>query len=88
MKRSLIALTAAATFASTGVFAEAHTQSAMGVGLTMFEALVQSELDNIGVEADVTTLTLGQLALIRNVLEGDGSTTDKQEEVEAIVNQQ
>lgn len=86
MKNTIIALTAAATLASTAAFAEAHSEMTMGEGLTMFETLVSNELTALGVEADVSTLTMGQLAQIKDIVEGDGSTSEQTRNIEAIIN--
>ena len=86
MKRTIIALATAATFAAPAAFAEAHDEMTMGEGLTMFESLVANELDQLDVEADVTTLTLGQLAQIKDIVESDETTSVKKENIEAIIN--
>lgn len=86
MKRTFIALATAATLAAGGAFAEAHAEMSMGEGLTMFEALVQNELAEYDIEVDVRTLTLGQLAAIKDVVESDDTTSKKKENVEAIIN--
>ena len=86
MKRTFIALATAATLASTGAFAEAHAEMTMGEGLTMFESLVANELAELNIETDVTMLTLGQLAQIKNVVEGMDPTETKKENIEAIIN--
>jgi len=86
MKRTIIALATAATFAAPAAFAEAHAEMTMGEGLTMFESLVSNELDQLDIEADVTTLTLGQLAQIKDIVESDETTSVKKENIEAIIN--
>ncbi|WP_185804874.1 hypothetical protein [Pontivivens nitratireducens] len=86
MKRTIIALATAATFAAPAAFAEAHVEMTMGEGLTMFESLVSNELDQLDIEADVTNLTLGQLAQIKDIVESDETTSVKKENIEAIIN--
>ncbi|WP_316012898.1 hypothetical protein [Roseobacter sp. HKCCA0434] len=85
MKRTFIALTTAATLAATGAFADAHTEMTMGEGLTMFEALVANEMDELDIETDVTMLTLGQLAQIKNIVEGEDNRDKKREDIMAII---
>ncbi|WP_316012899.1 hypothetical protein [Roseobacter sp. HKCCA0434] len=85
MKKILIALATATTLAATGAFADAHEEMTMGEGLTMFEALVANELAEYDIEADVTMLTLGQLAQIRAITETDENTEKKREDIMAIV---
>ena len=86
MKRTFIALATAATLAASGAFADAHVEMSMGEGLTMFETLVSNELSGLGVEADVSMLTLGQLAQIKDIIEGTESTETKKRNIEAIIN--
>ena len=86
MKRTFIALATAATLAAGGAYAEAHSEMTMGEGLTMFEALVANELATLDIETDVTMLTLGQLAAIKDILEGNEPTETKKENVLTIIN--
>ena len=86
MKKTFIALATAATLAAGGAFADAHSEMTMGEGLTMFETLVANELAELDIEADVSMLTLGQLAQIKDVVESDEPTNTKKQNIEAIIN--
>ncbi|MSU90051.1 hypothetical protein GE300_10565 [Rhodobacteraceae bacterium 2CG4] len=48
-------------------------------------ALLQSELADMGLEVDVSTLTTAQMAEIKAVLETDDSTTDKERAIMSII---
>ncbi len=83
MKRSLIALSTVAALTVTG-FAPAAV--AMEQELTMLEAAINSSFSQLGLEdINMGDLTLGQLALIKNVVESDDSTTEKRRRIEAIL---
>ncbi|MEM1266380.1 MAG: hypothetical protein AAGI50_10235 [Pseudomonadota bacterium] len=82
MKRTLIAVTTAAALS----FAGATTAVAMGEQLTMLEAAIDSEFQRLGIQdIGMGDLTLGQLALIKNVIESEDNTQEKRRRIMAIV---
>jgi len=81
MKRTVTAL---ALVASLSAFA-APAAYAMGEELTMLELAVDRVFDRVGVEHDVSTLSIAELALIKDVL-AEGATNEKtKQRIEAII---
>ena len=84
MKRTIATVVTAASLA---IFAAAPAVHAMGEELSMLEQAIAGSFNDLNIEdADASTLTLGQLALIKNVLESDEPTSNKKRRIEAIVN--
>ncbi|MEO0911465.1 MAG: hypothetical protein AAFY59_00525 [Pseudomonadota bacterium] len=83
MKRTFIALSTATVLAAAA-FAPAAV--AMDQELSMLEQAVNNQFGQLGIE-DVAMgdLTLGQLALVKNVLESDDTTANKKRRIEAII---
>jgi len=81
MKRNFTAL---ALVASLSAFA-APAAYAMGEELTMLELAVDRVFDRVGVEAPVTSLTVAQLALIKDVLAEGQTNAQTKERIEAII---
>ncbi len=82
MKRTVSALTLVAALSAF----TAPTVNAMGQELTMLELAVNNAMQQIGIQdVDVSDLTLGQLALIKAVLEGDDETGIQKRRIENIV---
>ncbi len=81
MKRTVTAL---ALVASLSAFA-APAAFAMGEELTMLELAVDRVFDKVGVEHDVSTLTVAELALIKNVVADGGTNEDVKRRIEAII---
>ncbi len=83
MKRNLIALSTAVAL-SAAAFAPAAV--AMDQELSMLEQAINNSFSQLGIEdVSMGDLTLGQLALVKNVLEGDDTTSNKKRRIEAII---
>ena len=81
MKRTFAAMT---ILASATAFAA--PSFAMEQELTMLELAVGNALEQVGVrDVDVMSLTVSQLAIIKNVLASDDSNNDKARRIEAII---
>ena len=77
------------TIAAIAVFASAAAMPtpavAMEQELTMLEAAVTNALTGIGMDVDVQSLTISQLAIIRSVLSSDDNDDQKANRIEAII---
>ena len=81
MKRTIAAMTLLASAAAFTAPAVAMEQE-----LTMLELAVGNALEGVGVrDVDVMSLTVSQLAIIKNVLSSDDSVNDKARRIEAII---
>ena len=81
MKRLTAGLSALAIAAATAVPAFALTDE-----VDMLEAATQDALQEYNVEGvDVMELTVSQIAQIKSVMESSETTTEKQRQIEAIV---
>lgn len=84
MTRKLIALSTAVAISAASF---APTAFAMDQELTMLEAAIDGAFVELGIQdVAIGSLTLAQLALVKNVLESEDSTQTKRNRVEAIVN--
>jgi len=79
MKKTALMLAAVATFG-------AGSAIAMTEELTMLEAAVSREFESLGLrDVLMTELTLGQLELIKRVIESDDNNLTKKQRIEAIM---
>ena len=79
-------LAAILSLSATAVFAlDAKMMEDMSAGLTMLENSAATALKEYGLEADVMSLTLSQLAEIQGVLTGSNSEADKKVGIEAAL---
>lgn len=79
-------LAAILSLSATAVFAlDAKMMEDMSAGLTMLENSAATALKEYGLEADVMSLTLSQLAEIQGVLTGSNSEADKKAGIEAAL---
>lgn len=79
-------LAAILSLSATAVFAlDAKMMEDMSAGLTMLENSAATALKEYGLEADVMSLTLSQLAEIQGVLTGSNSEADKKTGIEAAL---
>jgi hypothetical protein len=87
MTRTFTALATAAalTFGATGAFADAHTPM-MSEGYNMLQTALMSDFERLGIPTDtLDDLTLGQIAAIKDIVEGEDADPTKRERVEAII---
>lgn len=76
---------AAATILATSA-AMTTPAFAMGEELTMLESAVKNELSQVGIrDVDLMSLTVGQLAVIKNILDSDDSENEKRQRIEAVL---
>ncbi|MGL4237330.1 hypothetical protein [Tabrizicola sp.] len=77
---AIVALSATMAFAQ-----EKDMMEEMSMGLTMLEASAKTVLQQYGLEADVMSLTLGQLAAIQGALTGSNNDAEKKAQIEAAL---
>jgi hypothetical protein len=83
--RSMI-LAAVMALSTTAAFADnTKMMEEMSAGLTMLEASAKLVLKEYGFEADVMSLSLGQLAEIQGVLTSSNNDSDKKAGIEAAL---
>lgn len=81
MKRLLAAATVLAT--SLAVTAPVF---AIGEEMTMLETAVKNELAHIGIrDVSFMSLTVGQLAAIKDILDSDDNENEKRQRIEAVL---
>ena len=79
MKKTALILAAVATFA-------AGSANAMSEELTMLESAVTREFSSLGIQdISMGDLSLGQLELIKRVLESDDNNNEKKNRIMAII---
>lgn len=83
MRLTMIAMMLALT--TTVAIAESHDMAAMGEGVSMLETSVANLLKKYGLEADVMTLSLGQLAEISSMVTSSNNDADIKAGIEAAL---
>ncbi|WGH79182.1 hypothetical protein [Jannaschia ovalis] len=87
MNRTLTALATAATltFGGTAAMADAHA-GMMNEGFNMLQTALMADFEQLGIPTDtLDDLTLGQIAAIKAVVEGDEANPEKKGRIEAII---
>ncbi len=83
MKTTVAALT---LLASAAAFAVPASAQSMEEGLSMLELAVERAMEDVGIQdVDPMTLSLSQLALIKNVLNSDDTRSGKAARIEQII---
>ena len=87
MNRTLTALATAATLTLTGTAAMADAHAGMmNEGFTMLQTALMADFELLGIPTDtLDDLTLGQIAAIKSVVEGDEANPSKKGRIEAII---
>lgn len=83
--RSTILAAILSLSATVGFAQDSKMMEEMSAGLTMLESSATALLQQYGLEADVMSLSLGQLAEIQGVLTGSNNDADKKAGVEAAL---
>ncbi|MFO6465470.1 hypothetical protein [uncultured Jannaschia sp.] len=86
MNRTLTALVTATalTFGASAAMADAH--ATMGEGFNMLQTALMSDFERMGIPTDaLNDLTLGQIAAIKEIVEGDGAEAQQKGQIEAII---
>ncbi|WP_299821904.1 hypothetical protein [uncultured Jannaschia sp.] len=84
MKRIFTAAAMIATLSTGAAFAEAHSGS-MGEGYNMLQTALMSDFERMGIPTEeLDNLTLGQIAAIKEVVEDEDESNQKNQ-IEAII---
>lgn len=84
MTRKFVALATAATISLTAMAPAAFS---MGMEFNMLTGAVFNELRSRGLPTDnIHDLTIGQLAIIKGIVDGDDGEGNKTQQIKAIIN--
>lgn len=84
MTRKLVAFVTAATLSMAAAAPAVH---AMEMEFNMLTGAVYNELKSRGLPTDnIDTLTIGQIAAIRSIVDSDDNDGNKTQQIKAIVN--
>lgn len=85
MKTTLSAIATVIALAGTSAFADAHAPG-MGQGFDMLQTALMSDFERLDIPlTELEMLTLGQIAVIKSVVESDDSDGQKKGRIEAII---
>ena len=85
MKTTLKAIAAATVIALAGTSAFAQGPS-MGQGFNMLQTALMNDFDRLGIPlTELELLTLGQIAVIKSIVESDDQDGQKKGRIQAII---
>ena len=85
MKTTLKAIAAATVIALAGTSAFAQSPS-MGQGFNMLQTALMNDFDRLGIPlTELELLTLGQIAVIKSIVESDDQDGQKKGRIQAII---